>query len=208
MGNSNSPSKVHLQRDPVFAPLVQSLRLEPLDTSSDVYFRLLRAIVFQQLSGKAASTIFGRFQFLFPGGYPAPELLLKLTVPDLRLAGLSNQKAQYVQNVATYFLEKDLIRQDWSRLPDEEIQDQLVAIKGVGEWTVQMILIFTLGRKDILPLGDLAIRQSIEQLYQLQGTRRELHHQMLKVAEKWRPYRSVASRYLWTWKDAQAVGQK
>jgi DNA-3-methyladenine glycosylase II len=106
-----------------------------------------------------------------------------------------------VQNVARYFLENDLLRQDWSRLRDEDITQQLTEIKGVGTWTAQMILMFGLGRKDILPVGDLAIQQSMQQLYQLDGKGKQLQQQMIKQAERWRPYRSVASRYLWKWKD-------
>jgi DNA-3-methyladenine glycosylase II len=201
MAKASTTAKIHLSKDPVLLPLVDTIHLEPLELTNDVYFRLLQSIVFQQLSGKAASTIFSRFTGLFPAAYPDPNQLLTYSIDQLRNVGLSNQKANYVQNVARYFIENDLLRQDWLRLRDEDITQQLTEIKGVGTWTAQMILMFGLGRKDILPVGDLAIQQSMQQLYQLDGKGKQLQQQMIKQAERWRPYRSVASRYLWKWKD-------
>ena len=201
MAKATSLAKKHLSQDPVFAPLVETIQLEPLNLTNDVYLRLVRAIVYQQLSGKAATTIYGRFTDLFEDGYPHPESVLGLDLPSLRQVGLSRQKATYIQNVAEHFVQNDLLRQDWSKVRDEAVIGELTRIKGVGTWTVQMILMFSLGRKDILPTGDLAIQQSMQQLYELEGTGRTLEHQMLKVAEAWRPYRSVAARYLWRWKD-------
>lgn len=196
-----SIAKKHLSQDAVLLPVLENVKIQPLDLSEDVYFRLIRAIVGQQLSGRAADTIFGRFAQLFPEGYPHPDVLLSLGLPSLRGVGLSNQKAGYVQNVARYFLDEDLIRQDWTSLSDEDILQRLVRIKGVGEWTVQMILIFALGRKDILPTADLAIRQSMQKLYNIDAKGKQLEREMLRIAEKWRPYRSIASRYLWRWRD-------
>jgi DNA-3-methyladenine glycosylase II len=201
MAKASSSAKKHLRKDPVLAPLVEQIQLPPLDLTNDIYLRLLRAIVFQQLSGKAANTIYSRFVALFPEAYPQPEQLILFQEDQLRTAGLSRQKAQYVQNVARYFSEQELHRQDWSKVPDEHILEQLTAIKGVGNWTAQMILMFSLGRKDIFPIGDLAIQQSMQQLYQLSGKGKPLQKQMEKVAQAWRPYRTVACRYLWQWKD-------
>lgn len=201
MAKASNSAKQHLRQDPVFAPLVDSIHLEPLDLTNDIYLRLLRAIVYQQLSGKAANTIYQRFIALFPDSYPHPDQLVLFQEDQLRTAGLSRQKAQYVQNVARHFSEQDLHRQDWSKVPDEHILEQLTAIKGVGNWTAQMILMFSLGRKDIFPKDDLAIQQSMQHLYQLSGKGKQLQQQMEKVAQAWRPYRTVACRYLWQWKD-------
>lgn len=201
MAKASTTAKKHLRKDPILSPLINAIRLAPLELTNDVYYRLLRSIVFQQLSGKAADTIFNRFTALFSNTYPDPGQLLACSIEELRTVGLSNQKANYVQNVARHFVENDLIRQDWSRLSDEDILNQLTAIKGVGNWTVQMILMFGLGRKDILPVGDASIQKSMQTLYQLNGKGRVLQQQMLKQAERWRPYRSIASRYLWKWKD-------
>ena len=201
MAKATSKAKKHLSQDPVFAPLLNDIRLEPLELTTDVYVRLLRAIVYQQLSGKAASTIHERFLHLFNDGYPHPEDVLEFDLPTLRKVGLSRQKATYIQNVAQHFVDHDLLRQDWSKVPDDYIIRELTQIKGVGTWTVQMILMFSLGRKDILPTGDLAIQQSMRELYKLKGSGKKLEQQMLKVADAWRPYRTVAARYLWRWKD-------
>lgn len=201
MAKANTSAKKQLRADPIFAPLVEQIQLEPLDLTDDIYLRLLRAIVFQQLSGKAASTIYQRFLNLFDEAYPQPDELLELTEEELRSCGLSRQKSQYVQNVARYFIDNDLLRQDWTKVPDQQIINQLTAIKGVGQWTAQIILMFGLGRKDIFPTGDLAIQQSMQHLYQLNGKGRQLEKQMIKVAKAWSPYRSVACRYLWRWKD-------
>lgn len=201
MAKATAQARKHLIKDPVFAPLLNGTSLEPLDLTNDIYLRLVRAITFQQLSGKAANTIYNRFLQLFNDGYPHPEDVLRFSITDLRQVGLSRQKATYIQNVAQHFTENDLLRQDWSKLADDRILKELTQIKGVGIWTVQMILMFSLGRKDILPTGDLAIQQSMRELYQLNGKGRQLEQQMLKVAEAWRPYRTVATRYLWRWRD-------
>ncbi len=201
MAKASSKAKKHLSKDPVFASLLNDIRLEPLELTNDVYVRLLRAIVYQQLSGKAATTIYERFIQLFNDGYPHPENVLQFDLATLRKVGLSRQKATYIQNIAQHFVDYDLLRQDWSKVPDEYIIQELTQIKGVGTWTVQMILMFSLGRKDILPTGDLAIQQSMRELYQLKGSGKKLEQQMLKVANAWRPYRTVAARYLWRWKD-------
>jgi len=132
---------LHLQRDDVLKPIVSRLEIMPLELSTDVYGRLVKAIIFQQLSGKAATTIHGRFLDLFPENYPDAGHLLEFDISDLRAVGLSYQKANYVQNVATFFLENNLQRQDWNKLNNEEILKQLTSIKGVGKWTVEMILI-------------------------------------------------------------------
>ncbi|MEM1214308.1 MAG: DNA-3-methyladenine glycosylase 2 family protein [Bacteroidota bacterium] len=202
MGKSKKGSiKKHLAQDPVFAPIVKGVKLPDLELTSDVYHRLLKTIVFQQLSGKAATTIYERFLALFPDGYPYPDHLLQLSIEELRSVGLSRSKAQYVQNVAQHFIDHDLVRQDWSKLRDDEIRRELTSIKGVGNWTAEMILMFALGRKDILPLGDHAIQQSMKQLYRLPQTGRSLQREMERIAQKWRPYRAVACRYLWHWRD-------
>jgi DNA-3-methyladenine glycosylase II len=187
--------------DPRLEPVLQETEVASLDLTRDVYGRLLRAIVFQQLSGKAATTIYGRFLHLFPESHPHPEVLLELDMLTLREAGLSKQKAGYLHNVAEHFLAHDLMTVDWSVWSDEAILRELTQIKGVGEWTVQMILIFALGRPDVLPTADLAIQQSMQHLYGLDGRGKQLARQMLEVAAAWRPHRSLVTRHLWRWRD-------
>ncbi|MCB0635784.1 MAG: DNA-3-methyladenine glycosylase 2 family protein [Lewinella sp.] len=191
----------HLRRDEHLAPLINRISLPDLELELSVYHRLISAIIYQQLSGKAAATIYGRFIDLFPDDYPDPGHLLSLEHTTLRTAGLSNQKSTYVQNVAEYFLTHHLLDAPWETMPDEEIVRLLLPIKGVGEWTVHMILMFALGRPDVLPTGDLGVQQAMQRLLGLTGEKKELQRQMIAAAEPWRPYRSVASRYLWRWLD-------
>ena len=191
----------HLERDPALRPILT--RHEPKwrdDHGGDVYFGLIRAITYQQLSGKAAGTIFGRFLDLFNDGYPHPEQLLAIDDTDLRAAGMSRSKAQYLKNVAQFWLDERLLHTDWSEFTDEEILDKLTAIKGVGRWTVEMILMFVLKRHDVLPLGDLVVRRN---LITTLGVREEdfkgkaLDRELARLAEAWRPYRSWVSRLMW-----------
>ncbi len=193
----------HLRRDPALGALLDKISIPDRASDMDVYAQLIRAIVFQQLSGKAASTIHGRFLGLFPDGYPWPELLLALEIPELRAVGLSQQKAAYIQHIARYFVAHQLFEHDWHKLSDEEVLALLTPIKGVGKWTVEMLLMFTLGRTDILPLDDLGIQQAMQGLYGLEGKGKALHRQMEAIAEPWRPYRTYACWYLWRWKDGE-----
>jgi DNA-3-methyladenine glycosylase II len=175
--------------------------LPPLDASGDVYANLLRAVIFQQLSGKAAATIHGRFVALFDDGYPHADQLLQLGEQSLRGVGLSRQKLGYVQNIARFFRERQLEKQSWKDWPDEDIIRQLTEIKGVGQWTVEMILIFTLNRPDVFPVDDLGIQQAMAKLYDLPERGKALQNRMRLLAEPWRPYRSYATRCLWKWLD-------
>jgi DNA-3-methyladenine glycosylase II len=128
-------------------------------------------------------------------------MVLELPIEQMRAVGLSNQKASYLKNVAQFFRDNDLENKDWSNLSDEEIITYLTQIKGVGRWTVQMILMFTLARLDVFPVLDLGIQQGMKRLYSLEQEGKDLHKTMHEIAEHWRPFRSVASRYIWKWKD-------
>ncbi|MGB3801658.1 MAG: DNA-3-methyladenine glycosylase 2 family protein [Lewinella sp.] len=189
----------HLSREPHLAPVVKKHDLKDRpDHGGDVYFGLIRSITYQQLSGRAAGTIFGRFLDIFPDGYPHPERLLELSVADLRAVGMSRPKAGYLHNVAGFWLEHKLINEDWSRFTDEEIIKLLTQIKGVGQWTVEMVLMFVLHRPDLLPLDDLVVRRNLIALFDLHHLKgKSLVNAMVEAAEPWRPYRSYASRYLW-----------
>ena len=195
--------KNHLSQDPTFKPLIESIELAPRRSKGDLYEDLIRSIVGQQLSVKAAETIYGRFLDLFDDAYAYPDELLSMDIPTLRSAGLSNSKAGYIQNVAEFFKTEKLQKKDWSLMEDDAIIDYLSQIKGVGKWTVQMILMFTLDRPDILPLDDLGIQNAIKDLYQIDLPKKELKKKMVEVAEPWRPYRTYACLYLWRYKDLQ-----
>ena len=192
----------HLRREPRLAAVIAQTELPELPHRElSVYESLLRAIVYQQLSGKAAGTIHGRFLKLFQTGRPHPDLLLALDLPELRTVGLSKQKASYLKNVAQYFSDKKISDEYWKTQSDESIVEELTTIKGVGEWTVQMLLMFTLQRPDVLPLRDLAIRNRAVELFDLTAASKlEMDQKIIAATESWRPYRTLACRYLWAWK--------
>ncbi|AUD02742.1 DNA-3-methyladenine glycosylase family protein [Spirosoma pollinicola] len=194
----------HLSQDPTMARIIAETPAPKLfnDYADDLYLALLESIVSQQISVKAADAIFGRFRALFPDKYPEAKALLLKTTDELRSAGLSFQKIKYLQSVAVFSLEKSLRRADVDTMTDEEIVQYMIPIKGVGRWTVEMLLMFVLDRPDILPIDDLVIRQRMIRAYpeQTEGlTGKALYTELLNIAEPWRPYRTTASRYLWRW---------
>lgn len=192
----------HLSNDPVMKSLVDKIPFRELGTNSQgVYLDLLGSIISQQLSIKVAAVIESRFLALFPDGKPHPELLLAKDLDTLRTAGLSKQKAAYLQNVADFFQRENLLEKDWSGMDNDEIIRYLTQIKGVGKWTVEMILMFSLSRPDVLPLDDLGIRMGIANLYNLTETGKAMHQRMTEIAAAWQPYRSYACLYLWRHKD-------
>lgn len=172
------------------------------DYADDVYLALLESIVSQQISVKAADAIFTRFRALFPDNYPHAQDLLLKTTDELRSAGLSFQKIKYLQSVATFSLENSIDRAHLDAMTDEEIVQYLLPIKGVGRWTVEMLLMFVLNRPDIFPIDDLVIRQRMIRAYptQTEGlSGKALYSVLHAIAHDWRPYRTTASRYLWRW---------
>ncbi|MFC6718556.1 DNA-3-methyladenine glycosylase family protein [Natrialbaceae archaeon GCM10025810] len=182
-----------LRQDPVMAELVE--KHDPyVEREWDEYERLCISIINQQLSTASAAAVRERFFDLF-GGEVTPENVLAAEDEALRAVGLSRSKIEYVRNAARAFREDDYTREGLAEYADEEVVDLLTEIRGVGEWTARMYLLFVLRRPDVLPLGDLAVRRGIEALY-ADGdelTRAE----MREIAEVWRPYRSVATRYIW-----------
>lgn len=194
---------LHLSQHDKLRPLIEGIAPPDFTPTGKVYFDLLESIVSQQLSIKAASTIFNRFCALFPDNYPHPAMLSAIETEQLRLAGLSNQKASYLQNVAAFSLQHDLENHQWEAMSDDEIIEFLTRIKGVGRWTAQMILMFTIGRPDIFPIDDLGIQQAMIRLYELDEKDKKLKQTMITLAEPWRPWRTIACRYLWRWKDTR-----
>lgn len=192
----------HLSKDKHLQPLLLRFPFPELEGKpTKVYEHLLKSIVSQQLSGKAADTIHGRFLNLFPRKKPIAERVLELDFDTLRGVGLSRQKATYIQNVAHFFIDHKLKRFKWNQHSDEEILQLLTEIKGVGTWTVQMILMFSLNRTDILPIDDLGIRNAMIRLYGLTSEKKQLKKELLDIAEPWRPYRTYVCRYLWWYID-------
>jgi DNA-3-methyladenine glycosylase II len=197
-------AKLHLkQHDPKIGGLIEQIDIPDFSPSGRVYYDLLDSIVSQQLSVKVATVIFNRFVALFPDQYPHPDLVLALDIEQMRAVGLSYQKAGYLKHVAAFSLENDLENHDWGSMQDEEIVAFLSQIKGVGKWTVQMLLMFTIGRLDVMPVDDLGIQQAMQRLYDIEAGGKEMKKRMIEVAEPWRPYRTIACRYLWRYKDSR-----
>ncbi len=182
---------------------------EPFPTkfekSKDPYRALVRSVVFQQLSGKAAATIHGRVLALFPDkDHPDPEDLLAAPDEALRGAGLSRQKIAALKDVAQKRIDGIIPpARALSRLPDDEIIERLTAARGVGRWTVEMYLIFTLGRPDVLPIDDLGVRKGAEKLYKREFTPKTLG----AYGARWAPWRSAAAWHLWRVADTQTPAQ-
>ena len=166
------------------------------ERSGDAYGALLRSIVGQQLSTKAARTIYGRMLELFDGHAPTPKQLLAVDPDRIRAAGLSRPKISYLRDLAEHVEKGELELEQLDELPDEEVIEQLTAVKGIGEWSAHMFLMFHLGRPDILPVGDQGIRRAVQVEY---GLRKPPDPKRLeKIARPWRPYRTLACLYLWS----------
>jgi DNA-3-methyladenine glycosylase II len=160
------------------------------------YESLLRSIVYQQLAGKAAETIFGRVKALGANGFPTPQEILLLDDTKLRGAGLSRQKIAAVKDLAAKTLDGTVPPlATLRRMTEVEIHERLVQVRGIGEWSVQMFLMFRLGRPDVLPIRDLGIQKGFQRVYGLKDTPKP--QAILEHGERWRPYRSIASWYLW-----------
>ena len=186
-----------LSRDPVMAGIIS--RGQPLKSSKseDLYFKLLSSIVSQQLSTKVAAVIFKRFISLFPDDYPHPQLVLEAQDEVLRSVGLSYQKMGYIQNVAAFAAAGSMNHATIDAMENEDLIRHLTQIKGVGRWTVEMLLMFALERPDVFPVDDLGIQNAMRKHYGLEETGKALKLRMQEKAENWRPYRTIASKYLW-----------
>jgi DNA-3-methyladenine glycosylase II len=175
--------------------LATRLRRRSEERPADAYGALLRAIVGQQLSTKAARTIYLRVLDLFDGDTPSPERLLEASEGDLRGAGLSGRKVEYVRDLASHVLSGELELDRLDALSDEEAIEEMVAVRGLGRWTAEMFLIFHLERPDVLSGGDLGIRKAVQIEYGLEEM--PTPQRVVEIGEAWRPYRSLASLYLW-----------
>ncbi len=189
-----------LAADPVLGALVKAHG--PLDSEqrrrgrpAEAYGALLRSIVGQQLSTKAARTIYERLIVRYGGRTPTPREILATDPEDLRGVGLSRAKAAYLRSLAEHVVGGELELDRLTELDDDEVITQLTAVKGLGPWTAHMFLIFHLSRPDVLPVGDLGVRRAVELAYNLEGLPSVA--ELERIAEPWRPYRSLASLYLW-----------
>ncbi len=189
-----------LKRDKNMQVLIEKFGRPNFKIGKDYFQSLFRSIVFQQLSGEAAQTIFKRLVKLIPEkSNLCPNEVLKLNKDDMRKAGLSFQKINYVRNLAAYFENNSLQKKDFEIMNNEEISRELIQIKGIGQWTVDMFLMFTLNRADILPYGDLGIKKGIMKILNTEIL--PSNKEMKNCSKKWRPYRTIACWYLWRMTD-------
>ena len=193
---------LHLTKDKNLKKIIALQEPYVLVSRKNVYLHLCSSIMSQQLSTKVAAVIYNRFLNLYKNKKPGLQQIIDTPVESLRSIGLSNAKARYIQNVCRFFLAEKITDAALHKMSNEELIKYLSQIKGVGQWTVEMILMFTLGREDVFALDDLGIQQSIAKLYQLDATdKKTLKEKMLKLSANWSPYRTYACRYLWGWKD-------
>lgn len=178
-----------------------SVRARKRGRPDDAYGTLVRSIIGQQLSVKAAATIYRRLTELYGGDTPGPQQILDTDPQQLRAIGLSNAKAAYLRDLAEHIVDGELPIAELAEMPDERVYEVLTAVKGLGRWTVDMFLMFHLGRRDILPVGDLGIRRAIQLNYGLTDLPKPA--EMARIAEPWRPERTLASLYLWESLDSR-----
>ncbi len=185
--------------DLVMRDIVRRVGPFALEVRGAPYQSLLRAILYQQLAGPAAAAIEARFLALFGGAIPQPHQLADLSDEAFRGAGVSRQKAGYMRSLAEHFASGQLVDRAIRRAPDEAVIEMVTAVKGIGRWTADMLLLFCLGRPDVLPVGDLGIQNSMRAAYGLDALPKP--DEMAAIAEPWRPYRSAATWYLWRRSD-------
>jgi DNA-3-methyladenine glycosylase II len=186
------------RRDPALRPYIKRHAPCRLRPHTRYFETLVDAIISQQLSTKASETILNRFKALYaPSRFPKPEQILATPNETIRAVGMSNGKVSFIKDLAAKTEDGSLKLNRLSRMPDDEIVEMLTAVKGIGVWTVHMFLIFSLGRLDVLPVGDLGIRRGVERLYGFDRLPNAEEIEGVAEAKGWRPYCSVASWYLW-----------
>jgi len=187
--------------DPVMASLVERIGVMDMERrrrgrpKGDAYATLLRTVIGQQLSTKAAFTIHGRFIGLYGGENPSPRQVLDASEEELRGVGLSGRKVEYIKDLSRHVEEGELELDRLAELSDSDARDEIVAIRGFGEWSAQVFLMFFLERPDVLPVGDLGIRRAVMIEYGLDGLPGP--DELTRIAEPWRPQRTLACLYLW-----------
>lgn len=187
-----------LGKDKVMKRLIRDHGEIALSRKKNAYLHLCLSILSQQLSTKVARVIRDRFLNLYEGKFPTPQQIVDTPVTTLRGIGFSNAKASYIHNVARFAMEQGMEDKKLNKMNDDEVIDYLVPIKGVGRWTVEMLLIFTLGREDVFAVDDLGIQNAMVGLYGIDKTdKKKMKADMLEIAERWKPFRSYACLHLW-----------
>jgi DNA-3-methyladenine glycosylase II len=194
------PYIAHLSKDKKLKRRIDERGEIPLRKKKNVPLRLCASIMSQQLSVKVAEVIYRRFLELYGKKEPTPQQIADTPHDTLRSIGLSNAKANYVHNVAQFALENDMSDKKLSKMSNEEVIAYLTPIKGVGRWTVEMLLIFTLGREDVFAPDDLGIQNFMIENYRLDpSNKKKFREDMLRISQKWSPFRSFACLHMWNW---------
>ena len=192
----------HLSIDKKLKRILDETEPHQLKKRKNICIYLCASIMSQQLSTKVADVIYKRFIELYNGKEPTPQQILDTPFEKLRGIGLSNAKVGYVQNVALFEIEFGMNTKKLSKMSNEEVIDYLIVIKGVGRWTIEMLLMFALGREDVFAVDDLGIQNAMISLYKLDNSdKKQLREDMLRLSKKWSPYRTYACVHLWRWKD-------
>ena len=192
----------HIAKDKRLKKLIDEQGHHSIKKRKNIYIYLCASIMSQQLSTKVADVIYKRFLNLYDGKEPSPQQVLETTHETLRSIGLSNAKARYVQNVARFEIEFGMDSSKLGKMTNEEVIEYLIPIKGVGRWTVEMLLMFALGREDVFAVDDLGIQNAMIALYKIKREdKKKFKEDMLRISKKWSPYRTYACMHLWRWKD-------
>lgn len=193
---------IHLSKDKRFKKLIDGREPFALTKKKDICVYLCASIMSQQLSTKVADVIYRRFLDLYGGKAPKPQQIIDTDHETLRGIGLSNAKANYVRNVASFAIEQGLDHKVLGKMSNEEVIQYLTQIKGVGKWTVEMLLMFALGREDVFSPDDLGLQNAMIHIYKLNRDDKKLFREkLLSISSKWSPYRTYACLHLWHWKD-------
>jgi DNA-3-methyladenine glycosylase II len=198
--------RLHLSKDKKLKKLIGEHQPVQITKQKDVLYYLIASIMSQQLSAKVADTITKRFLALYDGRVPTPEEVLATPFETLRSIGLSNAKARYVQNVAHFAVESGIDFRKLGKMDNEAVIAYLTQIKGVGRWTAEMLLMFSLGREDVFAIDDWGVQNAMIHIYKLDRTdKKAFRAELLRISAKWSPYRTYACMHLWRWKENKPV---
>lgn len=196
------PYQKHLSKDKVMKMLIKKHGHLEIGKRKNIYLHVCSSIISQQLSARVADVIYSRFINLFKTKTPKPSEILAIAVEQYRSIGLSNAKTQYIKNVCRFFIEHKITDTRLQKMTNEEVMNLLTQIKGVGRWTTEMTLMFTLAREDVFSDGDLGLQKAIMQLYKIEyNNKKELSTKIELLTQSWKPYRTYACLYLWKFVD-------
>ena len=190
-------------RDPVMAATIREKGAFKLSRNRNYFLVLCKAIIGQQISIKAAESITKRFQSLFQGHIPTPEKVGVISVTKLRQSGLSGQKVKYLKDLSARFLDGSIRTHRLAYQSNDEVIENLTCVYGIGKWTAEMFLIFSLNRIDVLPLGDLGLKSGVKKIYNMRGL--PSPKKMLALGKKWHPMETVATWYAWRIQDSEII---